>query len=247
EVDIKRRHKVGEYPVVIKINGVISDFKRLAPSYDKDVQTKLDKVFSSQESYDEFTDSWFIIFKNFVERLEQSVRTHLKVDDVIESSKRNIIRPKEPVKEARFTRERGYDPIYYGYYGFHEYFWYSWMWAGLCHSHSIHVHNFDMVDDYGQSVMTVGDGGFNAGDSNALNPSESFEAPTGSDVSYHNDSDYSQELSTAGVDIPASDSGSGGYSESFDLSDSGSSCSSCSSCGGGSGCGRGCGGGCGGA
>ena len=100
-----------------------------------------------------------------------------------------------------------------------------------------------MVDEAGQSVMSVGDQGFNAGESNTLNPDEPFEAPSGGDVAYHGDNEYQQEITDASLlsentsaedSVSDEESGWAGSDDDGGGDDGGgcSSCSSCSSCGG---------------
>ena len=157
-----------------------------------------------------------------------------------------MIRPRQKLEDPRKIKTHTQsEPLYYGYYGFNDFMWYAFMWSALCHHHDIYCHNFTMVDEAGHEVMTVGDQGFNAGESNTLNEDAPFEAPPEGDVEYHEGNDYQSELEDANLysadaDVEPEDSGESGWFGGGESNggDSGgcSSCSSCSSCGSCGGC-----------
>ena len=112
----------------------------------------------------------------------------------------------------------------------------------MTHSHAIQVHNFDLVDGHGSTMMHVGEAGFNAGETETLNPAADFEPPRSGDIDYFNDHEFQSEFDKANLGALANeraftDSDSGGWLDSFgdSFSDGDSSSSSCSSCGGGCG------------
>jgi hypothetical protein len=78
-----------------------------------------------------------------------------------------------------------------------------------------------LVDDYGRDVLSIGDMGFYAGDSNTLNPNADFEPPVGGDFSYFQGNDYDDSFIGAGaMDNTAGDS-SDSQLDSFSGFDSG--------------------------
>ena len=109
----------------------------------------------------------------------------------------------------------------------------------MTHSHDIYVHNIDVVDSSGAAMMHVGDEGFNAGETDTLNPEAEFEPPPTGDIEYENDHEFQSEfddakLSGDAADSTGGDADSGGWLDSFgDFSfDGDASCSSCGGCGG---------------
>ncbi len=245
EIQVKRKHKLGEYPISMTINGIVNDLRLLKDERPPQLERRMQQVFQSQDSYNSFVRNKRSAFDTFLNELEQATRKFIKVDDIVKKSDTEIIRPKKRVKEREQIRQDHHgQPVYYGYHGFNDGFLYAWMWSSMLHSNNIYVNDVTVVDEAGDAMMQVGEEGFNAGDSNALNPEESFEAPGEGDIDYQTGHDYESEFSDAsvdgwdsggdsGLDSDASsswvDSWTGGGS---DFGGSDSSCSSCSSCGG---------------
>lgn len=254
EIQIKRKHKVGEYPIAVQVNGVIRDMRLQAGEDQAALKKRMEGVFSAQDNYERFVNSRRAAFDSFVNELDQSIRKFIRVDDIKRKTDSAIIRPKKPVagrEEIRRSTDMDAAPVYHGYHGIGDYFFYAWMWSSMSHSHNIHIHNVNVVDEAGNTMMEVGEQGFDAGDSNALNPEESFEPPQGEDISFNEGHEFDQEFSDASVSTgddasvlsasadsgDSGDSDSGSWFDSFgfgggDSDSGGSSCSSCSSCGG---------------
>lgn len=253
KISIQRIHKVGEYPIKISVNSVLTQFSGGENDTPEAVKAKMAPVFQSQENYDTFLRQKQAAFNLFLDQLELALQTYIQIDNVNKKSHAQIIRPKGNIKSrSDMPHEHAPhgQPIHYGYHGFDNFFFYAWMWSAMSHDHHIHYQNVSVVDEQGQEVFSVGEEGFNAGETDTMNPETEFTPPDSGDVTFAGENEYAGALENAGLlDAEAatdsSDSGSG-WLDSFDFGsdsggDSGSSCSSCSSCGGG------CGGGCGGA
>jgi hypothetical protein len=248
EVDIQRRHKVGEFPIQVKVNGVIRELALGKGETTEDLQNRMKQKIGNQQQYDEFLMKHQTRFDQFLASMDQNLRKHIQVDSLSRSSKKKIIRPRTPVKDSEQTQSKyQYDreePVFHGYYGFGDFFFYAWMWSGFTHDHHLQVNQFDMVDEHGTDMMSVGDTGFNAGSSDAMDPSAEFQAPVAEDVLFHEGHEYDDAFQSADL-LPdsATDAGGaevsegGGWFDSFtDIGGGGdASCSSCSSCGGGCG------------
>jgi hypothetical protein len=255
EINIQRAHKVGEHPIRVVVNGLMKDLRVDADQGDQEAKKLLSAHFDSQTSYDSYTGQKKANFDAFLDRIDEGIRGQIGVDDVRKSSKSRIIRPSKPVKkQSEWSRHDDYDPLYYGYYGYDNYFFYSWVWSDMCYRENIHCHDCSVVDEAGQTVFDVGEQGFNAGESNVLNPEEPMVLPPDADVAVHADNAYSDSLCEAeqaataesaaeSVAEPTGGGDSGGWLGSFfgGDSDSGGDGGSDSSCGGSS-CGGGCGG-----
>ena len=240
EVDIMRRHRVGAYPITVTVNSVFTDFAAGPGERAAEVQQKMQPVFQSQESYEQFLAQRRAMHDRFVYALAIQVRTYMQVDDVIVTSKTNMVRPKRPVSSPEDIRHRDrYDePIYYGYPGWDDLFFYAYLWSTLTHEHHIYVHDTSIVDEGGHAMMDVGATGFNGGATDTLNPEAQFEPPLSGDVEYFDSHDFqgdfdAAQLHVGGYGLESADLESDGWFDSFRNVGGDASCSSCSNCGGG--------------
>ncbi len=250
EISIQRKHKIGEYPIIINVNGVLKNFKYSKSQTDPNrLRAKMKELFKDQKKYDSFVNEKKIIFDNFIDKLNQGIRKFVRMDDVKKKTNAQIFRPKQKIeKPEQISHGKYAEPIYYGYYGINDFFFYTTMWAGLMYSHNIYCHNCTVVDGAGSPVMEVGDQGFNAGESDALNVEAPFEPPAEGDIQYFGDNEFSDKLEQANLvektegEEPVSeeqvqdeswlDSAGTGDEASFASCSSCGSCGSCSACGG---------------
>jgi hypothetical protein len=241
EIEIDRCHQPGRYPIIIKTNGLISDLQLKPGETKDDLEIRMESIFSSQNSYEQFLKSKQALFNQFLEELEHSIKKYVKVDNVVKESTNKMIRPKEKIEKPEQIRtNRQAEPLYYGYYGIGNYMFYSMMWSTMCYNHNIHVNDFQMVDENGSEVMNVGEEGFNAGDTETLNAESDFEPPAEGDVDYSGDNEFEGQIQEAGLAGDATTESFGGEDSSwldggFDGGDAGG-CSSCGGCGGCGGC-----------
>ena len=249
DIRVKRTHKLGEHPMRITLNGLPSDLN--AKQGEDQMRSKLSGIFSSQSSYDDYLVKYQDRLAAFLDQIEAAFQEYIKVDHVSRQTRVKIVRPKTRVNSrddfcSRRDDRDYYDPIYHGYYGYHDAFYYSWLWSDMMHENNIHCHDCVIVDEQGDDVFDVGEEGFVAGvDNQTLNVDEPFDVPTTGDLTVHDGHDYSADIDTTPVaDSITSDltsDGGGGwlsgiadsFSDSFSGGDDGGSASSCgSSCGG---------------
>ncbi|MFK8111325.1 MAG: hypothetical protein AB8B91_03960 [Rubripirellula sp.] len=248
EVEIKRRHRVGEVPIKVIVNGLISELKTAEESQD-DVRAKLTPHFSSQDAYDSLVNRMQAEFDEFLEKIEQAIRSQLSVDQVFRTQDARIIRPTAPVRSRRSNTDKhdSCDPVYHDYHGMDDHFYYCWVWSEMCHAHQIHCADCKVVDEEGEPIAELGEDGIEAGESDLMNPEADLEVP--SNVAVESPEQESNEASkiASPPELDTSDNDSktsgGGWFDSF--TDAFSSDSSGGSDGGSS-CGSSCGGGCGG-
>lgn len=253
DISVTRVHEVGEYPIQVTVDSIPVNFvvpRKGKGSQEARVKKKLAPVFESQEAYDLFRQRKEEAFEAFLGQLEHAFHTGLAVDDIVRESSVRILRPKEPI--SRMSQMEHYadsDPIYYGYHGFDDYFFYAWYWSSLSHHHHVHYHDVTIVHENGDPWMEVGSEGFDAGETTALDPEQPFESPGGDATLFSEPTAPEVETipETTTDSSTATDSSEGGswLSSLFGSDDSssdttsswsscgGSSCSSCSSCGGG--------------
>lgn len=224
EIRVNRKHKVGEYPIIIIINGVIDEFKADGNVAPEQLKSKMKNLFSNSKEYEEFVDRLKRIFDSFINQLEYAVRKYIEVDDIRRESKIQVIRPKQKITHKNGIKHtKRSKPVNYGYYGFDDYFLYSWIWSDMMYEHNIYVHDVDIVDELGNEVLHIGENGFNAADTDTLNTDAPFEPVKTGDVEYFGNSEYDNELKNSGVDFGdiESDTASDDFDNDFSDSDFG--------------------------
>lgn len=232
EIIIKRRHKVGEYPIQIITNGLLAELKAKTGETREQLKERMKFIFASQQDYDEYVRSKKAIFNTFLDNLEHSVRKFIQVDDVKKISSAKVVRPKQKISsKSQINSNIDSDPVYHGYYGMNDFFFYSMIWASSMHMSNIMAYDMMVVDDLGNDVMAIGDEGFDAGMNNAINDEGDFTPPDGGDVDYFGGNEFESEMGDAGIfDSSSMDSGtdytesdwfSGGDGGGFDFGDFG--------------------------
>ncbi len=228
EIQANRVHRVGEDPIRIEVTGFFQDKSAPVHSSEEEMREALRPHFKEQDIYDEYIKKKKNAFDLLLEQVEQSIRKRIPVDRVNREATFKMLRPnkKWSENEADGLNRRGA----YGYAGADSFLLYCWLWSDLCHEEDVWVNDFDLVDESGRDVLSVGAEGFNAGETTALAVGEDFVAPTG-DVSYASGRhDFSDQITTQETTLQGAD-----FSDtvsSFDFGDTGSSC--------GGGCGGGC-------
>lgn len=231
EAHILRVHKVGEHPIRVTVNGLMKELRSVYYSEDADktqpdVRDRLGDHFESQETYDGYVSVQKGHFDSFLDRIEEALRSQIDVETIQSSSESRIIRPSKPVQEGdRWAATHDSEPVYADYYGVDDYFFYAWIWSDMAHQRDVYCHNCSVVDEQGHTVFEVGDDGFHAGESNAMNPNSEFELPSDGDVQIHGDNAYEQDMAateppaegTTGIQA-GSEAASAG-SEAFDTSE----------------------------
>ena len=219
ETKISKNHKIGDYPIEIKLTGLL---KGLGKS-NETVNSKVSKIFSTQQNYDNYKLEKLHDFTTYVDEFVLCIQKVINVDDVKSVIKTKIIVPKEKVTSKhgiKHNRVNNYSGLHYGYYGFDDYMLYSMMWSSIGCDHDL-----SHTDAYYESE-----------EGNELGHMEEVESSS-SHFDDSTDFDNRSDLfSSADDTVSDSTSASGSWfeSDSFGDSDSSdSSCSSsCSSCGG---------------
>jgi hypothetical protein len=115
-------------------------------------RSRIDHCFSSQDAYDATISKHRAAFDTFTSSLEQSLRKFIAVDELKIQNKNQVIRPRKKVTSRTETARtpksnEGMDPVYSGYYGWNDAFFYAWIWSDMLHSHNLHCHDCQVVDD----------------------------------------------------------------------------------------------------
>ncbi|MCZ6900875.1 MAG: hypothetical protein O7F74_11610 [Bacteroidetes bacterium] len=225
EIRINRTHDVGHHPIEIIINGLLVDFKSDGAKT-QNVTDKMGEVFSSQENYDKYIKDKQEEFENFLNQLDQNIKKYIPIKEIEIQHQTRIIVPKEKIDQPGSIRKStsSSDPVFYGYYGMSDYFFYSYMWSSYSHDHHIHVQDTHLVTDEGAMIGHISEEGVNAGEAGVFDPEVPYEEKMEGAGEYVETTDSEVLQSTE------ADSDSGWFDSGGDASES--SCSSCSSCGG---------------
>lgn len=181
EININRSHAVGAYPIEVKLNGLMKEFRAVDGEDQESVKAKMKTRFASQEVLDNFTNEKHLAFETFVNDLGMRVRKHMKVDDVkIEIDKR-VVMPKskdrKPISKGRRKNPtRDYDPVFDGYYGFGDILFYSFLWSTLLHDHHMHVSDVTLVGEEADVLGSIDSTGLDAGEADLFNDDLDFDS-----------------------------------------------------------------------
>jgi hypothetical protein len=231
-IDINRTHKVGQYPIDIFVDGLMKDLSAKDGQSAGDLETAMQVIFKDQDSYNSFVMERQSAFDRFINDFKFQINKLIRVDDVQVKSKANILIPKEKkeslqeFKQQYPTNQTAYSPVYHGYHGYGDAFFYAYLWSSMCHTNHIHVHNSYLVSEEGSEIMEVGEEGIDAGDNSLFDSEEDYNSRLeDNDLNYNEDTgEYNDSNST--------EDGGGWFDSGGDSGGDGGGCSSCSGCGG---------------
>ncbi len=259
EIKILRVHEIGVYPIQISVNGLDAEMR--TGDNPKTLNDRLDEVFSTQQSYDAYTESKKAEFGAFIDQLEQAFRSRMKIDSLNRRVFTNIVRPgltpARPTNNTRDDSTTARAPMLQRFESGSDSLMYLWMWSSMMHSHNTYCHDTTIVTESGVPAFSVGSEGFNSGEGTTLDPEATFQAPDcpiepvngvdgevtedsnfgilGNDIGEPSQSSWFDSFAFSGDSADHASAGCGG--------DAGGDAGG-SACGGGCG-GGGCGGGCG--
>ena len=150
------------------------------------LNAQLDQVFASQQTYDAYTEAKRDEFEAFIERLEQAFRSLMSVDNLHRRVYTNIVRPGlTPASKSTRAHDgsmkddtaTSQPPMLQRYHGGADSLMYLWMWSSFMHTNNTYCHGATIVSEEGQPAFSVGEEGFNAGESSTLDPDAPFETP----------------------------------------------------------------------
>lgn len=184
ELKVTRRHRVGEFPIQIIVNGLVTQLQ--ASGDESELAQRLEQAFADQETYDRLQESVKQEFETFLMQLEDAVRKHMKLDDLHRHTHVNILRPTqvELADANRHASQPANDPapVFQRYQADSSPFLYCWMWSSMMHSNNIHCQDVRIVDEQGQGLVDVGQEGFDAGSNDLLNAEEPFAGEDASEL-----------------------------------------------------------------
>jgi hypothetical protein len=175
---VNRSHEVGEYPIEISVTGLIRQFQEAGG--EEDVKIRMQAVFASQESYNEFQREKNFQFEQFLNDLAFQVKREIEVTDVIIEHETRVVAPGEETPQQRSVTDPayagGYNAPYYAYYGFGDFLFYSMLWSGMCHDHHISVSDTNFVSGQGDDIGAVGEEGLDMSETESLSEADFADA-----------------------------------------------------------------------
>ncbi len=96
-VVVERVHRPHACPILISIHGVDSELEEASDS--PDLESLMEKVFDTQDSYDRYVSGRREEFNHFIDDLESSIRRVMSTEILLRSSSTNIVRP-----DCKFAR-----------------------------------------------------------------------------------------------------------------------------------------------
>lgn len=182
EIQINRKHRKGDYPIKIIINGVFTEFRFSEYMSTNDLCDQLFNLMSNQTNYDKFLAEKKQNFDNFIDKLIQALHDSINITDIKAKKMFHLIRPNFKIQHPSQIKHNRYsNPAYYGYYGFDNYFLYAWLWAYCLSQKNIYVTDFSLVDETGKEILQIQKEGFFSNEYATLNPDLPFEIPRVSD------------------------------------------------------------------
>lgn len=181
EIDINRTHAVGAYPIEIKVNALMKEFRKKEGENEESVKAKMKTRFAGQEVLDQFVQEQHLSFETFMNDLGLRVRKHMKIDDVKIKIDKRVVMPKSkdrrPVSKGRRKNpSREYDPVFDGYHGFGDILLYSFLWSELLHDHHMHVSDVTMIGEDADVLGSIGADGIDAGNTDLFNADMDFDS-----------------------------------------------------------------------
>lgn len=166
EIKVNRSHKLGDYPIEIKVDALLNQFfEHLIDK--KRLEHKMEHVFRSQDAYDFFITSKLNEFGHFLNMIGDEIKKAIPVDDLVIDYASAIILPRHSVRHPSEITTRDYHrgPAFHGYYQSDERLWYAYVWPELCSEHDIYINNTLIISENGNVIGSLDKQGIEAGDS----------------------------------------------------------------------------------
>jgi hypothetical protein len=212
EIHINRSHKVGAYPIEIKVIAMLSEFDPKNYPSEAALKEKVQSLFKNQAEYNAFVTNKKMVFDSVLNNLRFELRKHIRIDDIKSESKSTVVlsekKKKAKTKETSTEREPAHEGTPFAYGGFAEFMLFSFIWSELLFDNHFEVSNLDLVSDSGDIIGEIG--------------SEGMLAEAGSVFDYNTNLDARMEdfggLEDVGLDGVMDDSGSwfDGITEGFE-------------------------------
>jgi hypothetical protein len=195
EIAILRKHGIGEYPIVIEVNALMTDYVSAENESREELEKRIVNSFPSQESFDKFMIKKKAHFKRFMSELEETIGHFIKVDDVRNEAKSVIIRPNQKIQSINdIHHEKNASPIFYGYFGFDQYFFYTYLWASALNQLGLKISKTYLQDVNGNDILYIKDEGIDCSDSKLIDDGEKIKVPIGAPVKIYDNHLFSDKI-----------------------------------------------------
>jgi len=226
EITINRDHKIGVYPIEIKVSGLLNRFTK------ENAKAEIKNTVQNQDVFDSFVKQNSEKFEHFLNEIKFEIKRQIQVDDIKVITKTKYILPSKTIKEKRdYAPNPNRGGAFGGYYGFNDYIFYSLIWSDIMHPCGTTIHNSHFENEYGEPLgyaekITTDNEIFNSETCDEQTVTQALEEdPHCIDTASNDDTSSWFDFSNWGGDSDSS------FFD-WDSSSSCSSCSGCSSCGG---------------
>lgn len=175
KIKISRSHAVGEYPILVEINALLSSYKDLEKD---EVDEHLEKIFSSQKSFDSFLLSKHDEFNGFLEEISANVQKFIYIDDIVVNQRRKVIVAKRNIQSPQDIRIQNYasDPVFHSYYGTNDYLFYAFRWIRILRKKHLKMKDVLLYSIEGEPITYIDEEGVYSDEHPLLKEDIDYEA-----------------------------------------------------------------------
>lgn len=147
DIDVKRAHSANKAPIVISVNGLLSEFKQKAIEPVFLLKARIKETINSS-GYNKFVNKKHEMFSLFNTLLIHSVEKKLNLSVLDKTVKSMVIKPKLRGNVSEKNRTK-HHPIISGAYYNQDCDWvYMLLWIQILEDSS-YDHDFDVIDEFG--------------------------------------------------------------------------------------------------
>ena len=138
EIRVKRKHQVGEYPISLIVNGVLNDFKLDHNETTDKLINRLNITLNNQEELENYISTKKMFFNEFIQKLEQMIKTNIPIDDLKLKKTIDVIKPNKSINSIdEIEHKKDSFPVFYGYYGFDYQIFYCFFWQKILEENNL--------------------------------------------------------------------------------------------------------------
>lgn len=201
EIRILRKHPVGEYPIKIHVTGLFPEFYSAKNESYKDIINKISRIAGDNISIEKMLIKKKAHFELFLTKLENSLTSFIQSDGIIKQTFVKLIRPPQERIEScmEIPHIKTSFPVFYGYPGIDNYFYYCWIWLYFAIEYDIKLRNLLIIDHQGRDICSIGNKGFSSSAAEGLNPENDFARLPTDDITYYSNNTYSETINKLGL------------------------------------------------
>lgn len=158
ETEINRTHEVGTYPIIVRVSGLLPEFRSHLNCTFPDLIRSVATLVESQQSLDDFRDQRRQAFSDYLKGLENAFRQVIHVDDITTTfESRVVLSHRMAPSSPRLipSRYQSNDAVFQGYFQLQEYTWYLYQWPSLLQHFELNINQITVVDTSGKRLGLI--------------------------------------------------------------------------------------------